>query len=187
MVFNGTYIHTVDSKNRLAIPAEIRALLQEGRGGSQSASATDSEGDKPIRLYVMPMEGQALSLYTEEGFEKRSAELDNSELDPDELLMYERLLYSLTETVQLDKQGRVLLPEKLLKKANLGPDVVLIGAKDHLEIRDRQAWQTQVDELLARRPNLLMNPRRAMKRAGPATGTTSTDVPGAPGTEQQGQ
>lgn len=156
MVFTGTYEHSIDAKNRLAIPSEIRVLFQRAAKGRSADSAS--------HVYVTLGEGQALCLYSEEDFEKRAADLDHSELEPEELLAYERLMYSLARRVDLDKQGRVRLPENLLSLAQLGTDVVLIGVKDHLEIRDRAAWQGHVQQTLAQHPNLLMNPRRAMRR-----------------------
>ena len=155
MVFTGTYEHAIDNKNRLAIPADIRGQIQrDTRAG---------EGD-PIALYVTLGEDQSLSLYTETGFEQRATELDASELDAEELLAYERLLFSLARRVEMDKQGRVRLPETLLKQARLGAEVVLLGVKDHLEVRDRQNWIEHVQQVLKDRPELLMNPRRAMRR-----------------------
>lgn len=154
MVFTGTYQHTIDAKNRLAIPANIRSRV--------ARKAKDK--DDPVIWYVTLGEGQALCLYTEDGFEQRADELDRSELDADELLEYEQLMYSLSEQVEMDKAGRVRLPERLLHMAELGTDVVLIGVKDHLEIRDRRGWQQHVKDLLDRRPNILMNPRRAMRK-----------------------
>lgn len=156
MVFTGTYEHSIDAKHRLAIPSEIRALLGRAAEGRSPRSAT--------HVYVTLGEGQALCLYSEEDFEKRATDLDHSELDPEQLLAYERLMYSLARRVELDKQGRVRLPENLLNLAQLGTDVVLIGVKDHLEIRDRDAWHRHVQQTLAQHPSLLMNPRRAMRR-----------------------
>ncbi len=156
LVFTGEYEHTIDAKNRLAIPSEIRALVQRERGDS----------DEPVRMYVTLGEGQCLCLYTEKGFEKRAEELDHSELDPDELLAYERLMFSLSRQVELDKQGRVRLPDNLLDRAKLGSEVVLLGVKDHLEIRNREAWREHLEMILSTRPGILMNPRRAMKKRG---------------------
>jgi MraZ protein len=159
LVFTGTYEHSIDAKHRLAIPSEIRLLLQR---------AAEARSHKPAtHVYVTLGEGQALCLYSEEDFEKRAADLDHSQLEPEDLLAYERLMYSLARRVDLDKQGRVRLPENLLSLAQLGADVVLIGVKDHLEIRDRGAWQRHVQQTLAQHPNLLVNPRRAMHRKEP--------------------
>ncbi len=153
LVFTGTYEHTIDAKKRLAIPSDVRSLLHNG----------DDE-DQPASLYVVLGEGQALCLYTEGGFEQRAAELDHSQLDADQLLTYERLLFSLAKRVELDKQGRIRLPENLLTMANLESDVVLIGVKDHLEVRDRETWLSHVKQMLEMQPQILMNPRRAMGR-----------------------
>ncbi len=155
LVFTGTYEHTIDGKNRLAIPAELRAQLKEESDGSN------------VFLYVTLGEGQAMCLYTQRRFEQRADELDHSELDPDQLLSYERLMFSLARRVEVDKQGRIRLPDNLLKMAKLEPEVVLIGVKDHMEIRDRESWQAHVKQMLDLQPQILMNPRRAMGRPTP--------------------
>ena len=157
LVFTGTYEHSIDSKNRLAIPSEFRAQLQDGAGQPDGSN---------VALYVTLGEGQALCLYTTDGFEKRAAELDQSELDAEQLLRYERLMFSLARRVDMDKQGRVRLPEHLLARARLSNEVVLLGVKDHIEIRDRAIWASYVDEILDSQPQILMNPRRAMRRPG---------------------
>ena len=157
MIFTGTYEHAIDSKNRLAVPSEVRVQLQR--------AAKAGEGD-PLPLYVTLGEGGVLCIYTREGFEKRADELDHSELNADELLAYERLLFSLSQRVEIDKQGRIRLPESLLKRVKLGPEVTLIGVKDHLEVHDRAKWQEYVESILSNQPALLMNPRRAMRKGG---------------------
>lgn len=154
MVLTGTYFHSIDSKNRLAIPADVRNRLKW-------EAATP---DTPIFLYVTLGEAQTLCLYEEQAFEKRADELDDSELEADELLEYERLLFSLAARVEIDKQGRIRIPENLLNMAKLGSDAVVIGVKDHLEVRNREAWEAYVAETLANNPGVLMNPRRAMRR-----------------------
>lgn len=160
MVFTGTYEHSIDAKHRLAIPSDVRAQVVE------ALPAERRRKSEPVYLYVTLGEGQSLCLYTESGFEQRARELDQSELEAEELLEYERLMFSLSKRVEIDPQGRVRLPDNLLKMADLNADVVLIGAKDRLEIRDRQVWQRYVQEVLAKRPQMLVNPRRAMRKSG---------------------
>lgn len=150
LLFTGTYEHSIDAKQRLAIPSEVREAL-----------GSPLEG---LKLYVVLCEGPTLCLYTQAGFTKRADELDGSTLPADEVLEYERFFFSLARPVELDKQGRVRLPDQLLKMVNLKRDVVLIGVKDHLEIHDRQAWYEHFNARLREKPQLLMNPRRAMGR-----------------------
>lgn len=158
MVFTGTFEHAIDAKNRLAIPSEIRGLLRR---------EANRESDEGIALYVTLGEGQVLCLYTRQEFEKRSTELDHSDRATEEVLSYEALYYSLARLVEMDKNGRVRLPDNLLTMTGLGGDVVLLGVKDHLEIRDRAAWHDYVQKTLTTSPQILMNPRRAMRRPAP--------------------
>lgn len=149
MLFVGTYEHAIDAKQRLAIPSEIRGQME-----------ASGEGDS---LYAVLLEGPTLGLYTARGFEKRAEQLDDSPRDAEDVLAYEQLFYALAQRLEVDKQGRVRLPERLMELANLGRDVVIIGVKDHLEIHNREAWNQKMKNLLSGRPDLLMNPRRVMR------------------------
>jgi MraZ protein len=149
LLFTGTYEHAIDAKLRLAVPSEIRDRLDPRADGSA--------------FYLTIGEGPTLCLYTERGFEKRAEELDNSELPPEAVLEYERLFFPLAQRVEMDKQGRIRLPEQLLKIVDPGREVVLTGMKDHLEIHNRQTWTEQTQHLLETRPDLLRNPRRVMR------------------------
>lgn len=181
LVFTGTYDHTIDPKNRLAIPSEVRAQIKRaarlagvsdgdgGHGGDRSGDGDKSGGKSGGKgdgtyLYVTLAKGGTLCLYTEQGYGKRAGELDHSEMDPDELMEYERIFYSSSKLVELDKQGRLTLPGDLLSRSGLGTDVVLIGVKDHMEVRDRKAWYEHLERVLKDRPDMLMNPRLAMRK-----------------------
>ncbi len=156
MLFVGTFEHAIDAKHRLAIPAEIRERLDPERDGRG--------------FYASIAEGPTLCLYTQRSFEKRAEQLDASPLPADQVLEYEQVFYSLARPVDLDKQGRIRLPDSLLKMAGLGRDVVLIGVKDHLEIHDREQWTNHMTQTLAQRPELLMNPRRISGPTRPNAG-----------------
>ncbi len=139
MVFTGTFEHTIDSKNRLAIPSEIRSQVQREAG--------IGEGD-PIRLVVTIGIGRSLSLYTEAGFEQRARELKGLTADRQKLNAFRRVIFSLSQRQELDRQGRLLLPAEMLRRTGLSGQVVLIGVDDHLEVRDRDEWRREVDAVL---------------------------------------
>ncbi len=151
MLFTGTYEHSIDAKQRIALPAEVRKRLDAER---------DGEG---FYVTIIDSGGPTLVLYTERDFERRAAQLDDSELPPDQVLAYEEIMFSSARHVELDKQGRIRLPEQLLRDVELGRDVVLIGVKDHMQVRDRQQWAEHKQRTLAERPELLTNPRRVMR------------------------
>jgi MraZ protein len=148
LLFTGTYEHAIDAKQRLAIPADVRDRL-----------VPDTDGRA---FYAVVQEGPTLCLYTERGFEKRAEQLDQSDLPPEQVLEYERIFFALARRVELDKQGRIRLPEQLLKMTDLDRDVVLIGVKDHLELHDRSSYYQRMSRMLEEKPELLMNPRRVI-------------------------
>ncbi|MBI4036735.1 division/cell wall cluster transcriptional repressor MraZ [Candidatus Daviesbacteria bacterium] len=64
-----------------------------------------------------------------------------------------RYLFSGSERVVLDAQGRFVIPSKLMDFGNLGNDVVIVGAGDHFEIWDWGLWKkhiTRIEEEYAR-------------------------------------
>ena len=150
MLFTGEYEHTIDAKSRLAIPAEIRAGLEAARHGGA--------------FYVAPGAADTLWLWPEKLFEQMAQASEASLLPDEDLLEFEELLYSQASRVELDKSGRIRLPERLLKQASLGSAVVLLGVKVHLELRDPERWARQRDEKLAKQAEIMMRARRAMQR-----------------------
>lgn len=133
MLLTGTHPRTIDEKNRLALPKRIRDLL-----GS------------PVMLFVTPGPDKSLWLYTEAALEKLAAQLDNAPATNAEARLFRRLYFAQTESVDVDKAGRILVPERLGKFAGLEKEVVLIGVRDHLELWDANQWQTYVDSHAAR-------------------------------------
>ena len=155
MVFTGTYEHAIDAKHRLAIPSDIRRDLQRGLG--------TGEGDAVV-LYCVLGGPDVLHLYTEPGYQRLAEELRQSDVDPVELLAYEEVFYANSKRIEMDKAGRIRLPEHLLQQTGLSGEVVIAGAGDHLKIRDRDAWRARQDAVLKERPNLLVNPRMMLGR-----------------------
>ena len=152
MLFTGEYEHTVDAKGRLAIPSEIRHRLDpsvHGRG-----------------LYLAPGPSDALWLWPAKTFEQMAAASEASLLPDEDLLEFEELLYSQSTHVELDSAGRIRIPERLLNMVQLGPSVVLLGVKDHLELRDSQRWASQRDTRLAQQADIMVRARQAMRRRG---------------------
>ena len=151
MLFVGYHEHSVDAKQRLAIPSEVRRRLD--RAG---------QGDA---VYAVLQEG-VLCFYPEQVFEKLAEQLDNSELSPDEVLRYERVFFANAAFLELDKQGRVRLPERMLTRVGLDRDVIIAGAKDHLEVHPREAWMAENEQLMDEQPEMMKSPRRLMRAGG---------------------
>ncbi len=124
MLLTGTHSRTLDDKNRLALPRRVREQLGE-----------------PGTLFVTPGPDKCLWLYTQAGLEQLAAKLDQTPATDAEARVFRRLYFAQTEAVDLDRSGRVLIPERLIQFAGLKREVVLIGIRDHLELWDAQQWQ----------------------------------------------
>ncbi len=126
-MFLGEYEHTIDAKGRLAVPAKFRAQMDRG--------AVISKGM-----------GTCLSVYTMERWDEKSADLASGKTS-DELRDFERRIYPSASEVELDSQGRMVIPAKLRNYAGLASEVTVAGVRDHFEIWDRTAWQTYQERL----------------------------------------
>ncbi len=133
MVLTGTFPRTVDDKGRLALPKRIRELLKE-----------------PVTLFVSPGPDKSLCLYTEADLARLAGKLDEAPATDAEARVYRRLYFAQTEAVDIDKAGRMLVPERLAQLASLQKEVVLIGAGDHLELWDAARWASYLNEHAAR-------------------------------------
>ncbi len=120
-MFLGEYEHTIDAKGRMAVPAKFRSQIDRG--------AVVSKGM-----------GTCLSVYTTQRWEEKSAELATGKTT-DELRDFERRIYPSASEIELDGQGRMVIPAKLRAYAGLGNEVTVAGVRDHFEIWDRTAWQ----------------------------------------------
>ncbi len=126
-MFLGEYEHTIDAKGRMAVPAKFRAQMEHGSVVSKGM-------------------GACLSIYTLERWEQRSNELING-MSSDELRDFERRIYPSANEIELDAQGRMVIPPKLRAYANLGNEVTIAGVRDHFEVWDRATWQTYQEQL----------------------------------------
>lgn len=59
-----------------------------------------------------------------------------------------RYMFSASEPVEFDSQGRIVIPSALLTFANLRNEVVIIGAGDHFEIWNQRIWKKHLKEIL---------------------------------------
>lgn len=126
-MFLGEYEHTIDAKGRMAVPARFRSQMDKG--------AVISKGM-----------GTCLSVYTLERWEQKSDELVSGKTS-DELRDFERRIYPSASEIELDGQGRMVIPAKLRTYASLGSEVTVAGVRDHFEIWDRAAWQAYQERI----------------------------------------
>ena len=84
--------------------------------------------------------GACLSVYTMQRWEEKSTELVEGKTS-EELRDFERRIYPSASEVELDGQGRLVIPGRLRTFASLNSEVTVAGVRDHIEIWNRTTWQ----------------------------------------------
>ena len=133
-MFRGRYLHTVDPKGRVSIPARFREAL--GESG---------------RLVVVPNE-HCLEVHPLEEWQRIEAKVREQSIFNPDVKKIGRLFISKGKDVDLDAQGRILIPPDLRAESGLVRDVTLVGGGlTHFEIWDRRRFEefdrTHQDEL----------------------------------------
>ena len=122
--FTGEYEHRVDDRGRLAIPAAYRLLFEHGG-------------------FLLPGPDGQLELYTPDGYaqEKRMRTVGDKLKATDRRLA--RSFFGRVRRVDLDRQGRIVIPQPLREQRDLHGDTTIIGMGDYLEIWSSDAWRTE--------------------------------------------
>jgi MraZ protein len=120
-MFIGEFHHTLDDKGRLAVPIKFRAALAEGAVVTRGLD-------------------RSLFLYPKTEWEKLAAKIAALPLGQSDTRAFARLMLAGAMDVEVDKSGRVTLPEYLRTYAGVAKNVVVTGLYDRLEIWDEEAW-----------------------------------------------
>jgi len=120
-MFIGEYRHTIDDKGRLAIPAKFRSSLKK---------AVVTRGLDAC-LFVYPMSEWKIL----------AEKLANLPISQANSRAFARLMLAGAMDVDIDSQGRIVLPEYLRSYAGLGKQVVLAGLYNRIELWSEAAWE----------------------------------------------
>jgi MraZ protein len=126
-MFLGEFEHTVDGKGRLTLPAKFRQVLALGVVITRGLDGC---------LFIFPLNY----------FETLADRAGRIPLTHAEGRDFMRMLFSSASDLDLDKQGRILLPQSLREFAGLKNDVVVVGVNTRIEVWDTQVWQQRRDQ-----------------------------------------
>ncbi len=121
-MFIGEYQHLIDEKGRLAVPVKFRKRVGTGAVVTRGLDGC---------LFVFPMDE----------WKKLAEKLSSLPLSQSNSRAFARLMLAGAMDVEIDRQGRVVVPEYLRRYAKLGKDVVVAGLYSRIEIWDRAAWE----------------------------------------------
>ena len=126
-MFMGEYQHSLDSKGRLIIPAKFREELGE--------NAVMTRGLDNCLFLFPQSEGMVLE-----------EKLKTLPLTKATARQFVRFLFSGATECDLDKQGRITIPQNLRDYAKVDKDVVVIGVSNRIEIWSRDRWEQYMQE-----------------------------------------
>jgi len=148
----------MDEKNRILIPSEYRKRIVPERDGELLYLTSGTVNGKPW-------------LYTEKYYEYRSEQEPLDLMPGDDRNSYEQMSYSLATPIEIDKQGRILIPEKTLRRLGLGKELTMCGVRDHLELWNRSEWDARRAELEKRRSEIMAKESLSRRLNPPASAT----------------
>jgi len=129
--FSGKYYYTVDPKGRIIIPAPFREIIT-------------SNYSTKLFITNAPFE-QCLYIYPLEEWNKLQEQIRAKPRSDDAIRFFMRRVIASAVEVEIDKQGRILIPVALREDANINSDVVIAGQVEKIELWDREEWNTLLD------------------------------------------
>ena len=121
-MFIGEYKHTIDPKNRMAIPSKFQGQLESGAIITRGLD-------------------NCLFIFTNEEWKRVADQIKQQSFTTANARAFSRLMLAGAMDVKLDNQGRILIPGYLSEYAKLGQKVVVAGLYDRLEVWNENAWE----------------------------------------------
>ena len=122
-MFIGEYNHTVDEKGRLAIPGKFRVDFKTGAVVTKGLD-------------------NCLFIFTKKSWTELADKLSKLPISQSKSRAFARLMRAGAMDLDLDKQGRIVLPEYLRKYCQLGKKAIVVGVFNRLEIWNENLWNT---------------------------------------------
>jgi MraZ protein len=91
-------------------------------------------------VVVAPGLDNCLSLFTVKEWEKISSKLSDSSMIASDNRSFSRFMFGQAMIVDVDAQGRILIPENLKNRSGLGAKVIVIGVQNRAEIWNEKTW-----------------------------------------------
>jgi MraZ protein len=125
-MFYGEITHSLDNKGRLTLPARHREALEAG-----------------LVITRHPVD-RCLQIYPQQVWDQITSKVNNLPVADARTAMLRRLLFSAAEDMAPDKQGRILISQRLREHAQIATDVVIAGAGTFLELWHPPLWDENV-------------------------------------------
>lgn len=122
--FRGRYLHTIDDKGRLSIPAKFREVL-----------AREDE-----RILFLFESDNCLTAFPDQEWQRVEAKIEEKGSMRAEAREFLRTVYSGGVEAEVDGAGRILIPQALRESVGLAREVMIVGVMNRFEIWDREQF-----------------------------------------------
>ena len=130
-MFRGNHPTRVDEKGRLKVPAEFKRVLDEKYGQ---------------QFYITSFDGKVAQVYPFEEWERIEQKLAGlSTFNPTKKKFLDRTNYW-GQQVEMDAQGRLLIPQLLRESAQIEGEVAVIGQLTYLVVRNLEQYRREIEE-----------------------------------------
>ncbi len=133
--FSGRFDHSIDDKGRVSIPARFREVLQ--RDNDEILVITNCNFDKE----------RCLELYPPSEWQRLIGKLQQKKSFSPQVRAFQNFYIGGAHEVQVDSQGRILIPARLRTYASLERDVTFSATVDHFQLWDRQTLDRYLNEI----------------------------------------
>ena len=148
LLLTGESQHVIDDKSRVLISNKLRSQIDVEEHGSS--------------FYLVLGANGVLCLYPEKYFEKIIAAMAPQTDAADEAVAFERMSFALANRIELDSQGRLLINERLKKRAGLNNDITLVGVRDHIEVWNSEQWERYLDNHMSQYQKQMAQARKVV-------------------------
>jgi MraZ protein len=130
-MFRGNHPTRVDDKGRLKVPAEFKRVIDEKYAQ---------------KFYITSLDGAVAQVYPFEEWERIEQKLASlSTFNPTKKKFLNRVNY-FGQVIEMDGQGRLLIPQILRESAQLRGEVAVLGNLTYLEVRNLEAFGKEIKE-----------------------------------------
>ena len=131
-MFRGNHPTRVDEKGRLKVPAEFKRTIDESYGGAQ--------------FYITSRDGKVAEIYPFEEWQRIEEKLAKvSNFNPAKKKFLDRVNYY-GQMVEIDNQGRLLIPQLLRESADVKGEVLVFGNLTYLEVRNAELFRKYLED-----------------------------------------
>ncbi len=124
-MFYGEFVHSIDRKGRLILPAKFREV---------------AKNQFVEKFFITRGLDKCLFMFSEEEWRSQESKFKNMSFTKQQSRTFNRLLFSGAVEIVFDKQGRILVPQYLKDFAAIKKDVMIVGVSNRIEIWAKDNW-----------------------------------------------